>query len=149
VTFACASPLAGKVRRSIRSPGEKNAALPEEVWDKYECARRKLPFLRVESFELSPERIKAGEEFNHRWVYSLCPLTPTSVVGGRLETRIFFKGQPIVTDDNERFELKPGRWVIDTFVEVPPNAEPGVYSIEIRFVARSAKFLKRRTFAVQ
>ena len=148
-SFACASPIAGKMRRSIREPGEYNAALPEKIWAKYDCAKRKLPYLRIESFELSPERVRAGEEFNHRWVYSLCPMTPTSVVDGKLETRIFFKGRPIVSDTNERFELKPGRWVIDTFVEVPPKAEAGVYSIEIRFLARGTTFQKRRTFAVQ
>lgn len=146
--FACSAPF-GHVRRSIRSPGEYNAALPEAIWRKYECSKRKLPFLRIESFTLSPERVEAGEEFNHRWVYSLCPTTPTSVVTGRLETRIFFKGQPIVSDDDSRFELKPGRWVIDTFVEVPPEAEPGVYSIEIRFKGSGTKFQKRRTFGVK
>ena len=149
LSFACASPVAGRMRRSIRAPGEYNAALPEVVWKKYGCGKRKLPYLRIESFELSPERVKAGEEFNHRWVYSLCPMTPTAVVDGSLETRIFFKGKPIVSDSNERFELKPGRWVVDTFVEVPPNAEPGVYSIEIRFAGNGAKFQKRRTFAVR
>ena len=76
-------------------------------------------------------------------------MTPTAVVDGSLETRIFFKGKPIISDSNERFELKPGRWVVDTFVEVPPNAEPGVYSIEIRFAGNGAKFQKRRTFAVR
>jgi len=149
LTLACASPLAGKVRRSVRSPGEYNAALPEEVWKKYGCARRKLPYLRIESFELSPERVEPGEEFNHRWVYSLCPTTPTSVVSGRLETRIFFKGQPIMADENDGFELKPGRWVIDTFVEVPTRAERGVYSLEVRFRGTGAKFHQRRSFGVQ
>ncbi len=150
VSLACSSPVAGKVRRSIRDPGQYNAALPEAVWKKYGCARRKLPYLRIESFELSPERVKPGEEFNHRWVYSLCPVTPTSIVSGKLDTRIFFKGQPIVADTNEGFELKPGRWVIDTFVEVPPQAEPGVYSIEIRFFSpEGTKFAQRRTFGVK
>ena len=113
------------------------------------CARRKLPFLHIESVEISPERLRAGEEFNHRWVYSLCPVTPTSVVTGRLDTRIFFKGRPIVHDHNDPFELKPGRWVVDSFVTVPPGAQTGVYSIEIGFQGRPLRFSRRNSFAVQ
>lgn len=148
--LACSSsPLVGQVRRSIRNPGEHNSALPEVVWKKYECGKRELPFVYLESLELSPERLGPGEEFNHRWVYSLCPVTPTAVVPGLLETRIYFKGEPIVSEANDRFELKPGRWVIDTFVQVPPEAQPGVYSIEIAFRSNEARFRKRRSFAVQ
>ncbi len=149
--MACASssPLVGQVRRSLRNPGEHNSALPEEVWKKHDCGKKDLPYLHFESLEVAPERLKPGEEFNHRWVYSLCPETPTSVVEGTLETRIYFKGEPIVSEANNHFELKPGRWVIDTFVQVPPQAQAGVYSIEIAFQSKPTRFRKRRSFAVQ
>ena len=47
VAFGCAN-VAGSVLKSFREPGEHFEAFPEEVWKKYECEGRKLPFFKIE-----------------------------------------------------------------------------------------------------
>lgn len=145
---ACASQVK-RVRSAFRDAGERNTALPEKVWKEYRCAKRRTPYLKIESVEVVPERLHAGSEFNHRWVYALCSGSATSVVTGKLQTNILFRGAAIVSDSDPSFELKPGRWVIDTFVEVPPAAVPGIYSLEIRFVDKALRFERRRSFVVE
>ncbi len=123
--------------------------MPEEIWDQYTCGERELPFLQIERVELLPRRLAAGSHFNHRIVYSLCPPELTAVVAGTLDTSIFHRGHAIVRDQEKHFELKPGRWVIDSFVSIPEQAEPGVYAVELAFESDSVEFQERRSFAVE
>jgi hypothetical protein len=82
-------------------------------------------------------------------IYSLCPPVPTAVVSGKLSTRIRFRGTPIVHETIAEHELKPGRWVVDTFVSLPEQAEPGVYAYEIEFESKTVRFDERITFVVE
>jgi hypothetical protein len=82
-------------------------------------------------------------------VYALCPVNPTEVVEGTLLTRIRFRGQPIVSDRVAPYELRPGRWIVDAFVTLPNDAEPGVYAYEIQFDSRAIDFNERLTFVVE
>lgn len=136
------------VGRPFRTPGERLKAFPEKVWKQYDCSTKKLPMFTIERLELGPKRLKAGEEFNHRIVYALCPKTPTGVVTGRLETRILHRGMPIVKTVDEVYDLKPGRWVVDAFIKLPEDAEVGIYAFEIEFRSRRVRFEKQMTFAV-
>ncbi len=145
---AVACNTVGSVQRALRDPGERISDFPEQVWQEYDCDGRRLPFLRVEKVQLVPKRVRAGEDFNHRIVYALCPETPTAVVSGRLQTRILFRGHAIVHEHQPVYELKPGRWVVDAFVTVPEHAETGVYSMELDFDSESLHFEERRSFAV-
>ncbi len=143
----CAS-LRWNVQRAIREPGERIEAFPEIVWEEYECDTQQRPHFVLETNELVPPRVEPGSTFNHRLVYALCPDRPTAVVSGRLRTLILFRGEPIVRETTEAYELKPGRWVVDAEVTLPASADPGVYAYELHFESDSVRFDERLTFVV-
>ncbi len=148
VALGCAS-VAGRVRKSFREPGEHFEAFPEEVWKQYECEGRKLPFFKLERIELVPRKLRAGDEFNHRIVYALCPEHSSEVLAGTLQTRILFRGQAVVRETDPAYEFKPGRWIVDAFVSVPEQAEPGIYSMELAFEGAALSFEESQTFLVE
>ena len=74
---------------------------------------------------------------------------PTAVVTGSLVTRIRFRGDPIVRERTEAYEIKPGRWVVDAEVTLPSAAEAGVYAYEIEFSGGDLHFSKSLTFVVR
>jgi len=134
--------------KQFRNPGETLRSFPEEVWTEYDCASQQRPFLVIERNELSLTKVAPGSDFGHRMVYVMCPAEPTEVVQGELSTRIRFKGSPIVQQKDSQYEIKPGRWVIDAFVHLPEQAEPGVYAYELEFDSSSLEFRKSLTFVV-
>jgi len=144
----CAS-LRWSVQKSLRPPGERLSDFPEAVWAEYDCGKQERPFFKIERNELVPPRVKAGGLFAHRLVYVMCPTRPTGVVSGRLQTRIRFRGDPIVRETTETYDIKPGRWVVDAQVQLPAHAEPGVYAYEIAFRGERVDFEERLTFVVQ
>jgi hypothetical protein len=146
--FGCAS-IRWTAQKSFREPGETLRTFPERVWDEYDCDSQKRPFFVIEENELVPPRVRTGGEFNHRLVYAMCPIRSTEVISGRLFTRIRFKGDPIVRETVERYEIKPGRWVVDAFVTLPDDAEAGVYAFELQFESPGLAFEKSLTFAVR
>jgi hypothetical protein len=115
----------------------------------YGCEKKKLPWLEVESQEIWPKRVRAGEELGHRLVYALCTAAPTQVVSGTLETRIVHRGQSTVLESLPNHDLRPGRWVVDLFITVPPDAPDGVYALEIAFEGSGLAFERQETFAVE
>jgi hypothetical protein len=143
----CAS-LRWSLQKAGREQGARLTAFPEEVASEYACAQRALPFLAVEQSEIVPPRVHPGEEFNHRLVYALCPERPTGVVAGRLVEGIRFRGELLHREVRDGFELRPGRWVLDAFIELPGGAEPGVYAYELRFEGGRVGFEQRHTFVV-
>jgi hypothetical protein len=141
--------LRWSLQKSLRDPGERLETFPEVVWEEYDCDTQRRPFFIMERNELIPPRVEPGGEFNHRMVYVMCPARATEVVPGRLMTRIRFKGSPIVRETDERYEIKPGRWVVDSFVRLPEQAEPGIYAYEIEFDGIQVDFDKHLTFLVR
>ena len=142
------APLRWSLQKSLRGEGIRLRSFPEEVAAEYECSGRRLPFVAIESFELVPPRVAAGGEMNHRMVYALCPAAPTEVVEGRLSEQIRFKGALIHREIRERYELRPGRWVVDATVELPGDAEAGVYAYEMEFESGRASFRRSVSFVV-
>jgi hypothetical protein len=143
----CAS-VRWSLHKSLRDPGEHLESFPEEVWEEYDCDAQRRPFFIIEKNELVPPRVKVGGGFNHRMVYVMCPVRPTGVVSGRLRTRIRFRGDPIVRETTEAYEIKPGRWIVDAEVTLPENAEPGIYAYEMAFKGAALRFEKSLTFVV-
>lgn len=136
------------VHLALREPGEQLRDLPETVWKQYDCEGRPLPFLEVERVELVPRRLAAGGEFNQRLVYALCPDIPSGVVTGELETTILFRGRVVVREWNPTWDLKPGRWIVDAFVRLPEEAQPGVYAYRLRFSSPAIRFEETIDFAI-
>jgi hypothetical protein len=145
---ACAS-VRWSLQKSLRREGTEIEAFPEAVWEEYDCDHQQRPFFIIERNELVPPKVGPGGEFNHRLVYAMCPPEPTEVVQGRLETRIRFKGEPYRLGHEERYEIQPGRWVVDRFVEIPEHADPGVYAYEVEFESPNLQFEKSLTFIVR
>ena len=137
------------MQKAFRQPGEHLADFPEAIWEEYDCQSQKRPFFIIETNELVPPRVKVGGDFNHRMVYVMCPPRPTGVVSGRLRTRIRFRGDPIVRETTEAYEIKPGRWILDAEVTLPEDAQPGIYAYEMDFKGAALRFEKRLTFVVR
>ena len=132
----------------LREPGEVNRGFPEEVAAEYDCAKRRLPFFEVELDQLVPDRVAPGREFNHRLQYVVCPVEATEVVRGTLHTRILFRGEAIHSETSPR-ELRPGRWVVDEFIRLPSDAQPGIYALQSEFRSPHGHFDARSTFLVE
>jgi hypothetical protein len=145
---ACAS-LPAPLDRPFRQPGQKLADFPEAVAEEYGCAKQKLPWFKLEELEVWPKRVQAGGQLGHRMVYALCTGGPTDVVTGRLEMRILHRGKPVVDVPEPSYDLRPGRWIVDVFVTVPPEASDGVYALELAFKSKGLRFEKSETFAVE
>ena len=148
LTGGCAH-LPSPLDRPFRTPGEKLVDFPEAVRAEFGCEKKKLPWLQVESQELWPKRVQAGQELGHRLVYVLCTSEPTEVVSGTLETRLVHRGKSSLLESLPDHDLRPGRWIVDVFMTVPSDAPDGVYELEIAFKSPSLHFARRETFAVE
>jgi len=158
---ACAAqwgsdPVSGSIQRAYwklstlgRKPGVKLSGDPESVAKQYQCTERELPLVMVEKNEIIPPRVKAGGEINHRLLYAVCTAEPAGVIRGDLHRRIYFKGNVMDDEVKSGFELQPGRWTLDAFSTVPGDAEPGVYALEVEFVAKRARFREIQSFQVE
>ena len=136
------------VVKHFRNPGAELEAFPEAVWQAYDCENQKKPFFIIEKNDLLPEKVAAGADFGHRFVYVMCPEHSTEVVEGELSRRIRFKGVPIAEKKDPIYEIKPGRWVVDAIVRLPENAKLGIYAYELEFNSEPVAFEKSLTFVV-
>ncbi len=143
-----AAPGCSFVKLQLRQPGHHNKDFPQPVASEYHCDKRPLPFFQFERNELVPTRMKPGTEFNQRIVYVLCPEKPTGVVAGRLQTRVLFEGKTILEEVVDQ-KLRPGRWVLDSFIQLPEDAPPGVYAMDIRFKSPKGQLEDRVDFVVR
>jgi hypothetical protein len=141
--------MPGAVERPFRKPGVRLVDFPEKVGAEFNCASQKLPWFKLETLEVWPKRLEAGKSLGYRMGYVLCTDGPTDVVTGKLETRIVFRGKPVLREPEESYDLRPGRWVVDVFVNVPPNAADGLYALELEFKGSGVKFERSETFAVE
>jgi hypothetical protein len=79
----------------------------------------------------------------------MCPLKPSEVIKTTVSRRMLFKGEQVARNVNDAFELKPGRWVVDSFFTLPTNSPLGVYALEVGFEAPNGQAHKRaRSFVV-
>ncbi len=149
VFLVSCAPVYWELKKSLREPGEKLLAHPDKVWQEYACAQQKLPFIKIIKYEILPPKLYPGEELNQHFEYVFCPAKPAQVLSGTLYRRIYFKGHIIFEDKTPEFELKPGKWAVDAFIRVPPEAKPGVYFLEVFFKASKFTFKKGQNFVVK
>jgi hypothetical protein len=149
MTLAGCSALYQQAVAAARQPGDQIATLPEKVWVDFKCAQRERPFVWVESMEVVPEMIKPGGRVNYRLTYVMCPLKPSETIKTSVQRRMFFKGGQVARNVNDAFELKPGRWVVDSFFTLPTNSPLGVYALEVGFeTPNGGAYKKVRSFVV-
>jgi len=132
----------------LREPGHRNRTFPDAVAAEYHCDKRPLPFFQLEENELLPKKVAPGKEFNQRLVYVMCPDKPTAVVPGKLRTRILFEGKTILEEIVDE-KLRPGRWVLDSFITLPEEADPGLYAMDVKFESRQGDLQGRVDFVVK
>ena len=148
VLSACAF-LPAPLDRPFRAPGQKLSDFPESVSAEFSCAKQKLPWFKIEELEVWPRRVAAGGQLGHRMVYVLCTGKPSDVVTGKLDMRILHRGKPVIAVPEPEYDLRPGRWVVDVFVAVPPGATDGVYALELAFTSPDVRFERSETFVVE
>jgi hypothetical protein len=129
--------------------GETQHKGPEWAWKRHACDKKRLPFLAVERNVVYQRRIEAGNQLRHVLIYSLCPETAGVPVRVKLIRRVLLGGTVIHADVADGQELKPGRWIITAFIEVPPGAAAGNYELEVAIEGPKVRFAQRIPFAVE
>ena len=136
------------MQKEMRVPGEKLLVHPDAVWNEFNCGKKVRPFVSVEKQELLPPETYPGEEFNHRFIYVMCPVGPARVITGNLYRRVYYKGRMIFQDVSKGFKIKPGKWNVDAFIKVPEQAKVGIYSVEVSFSSAQTQFIKSQNLVV-
>jgi hypothetical protein len=152
--FACA--LAGclnfqqQIVSAARQPGQQVTTTPERLWKEGVCQQSGRPFVRVESLEIVPQKVKAGARVNYRIVYSMCPASKFSeILNARVDRKLFYKGQVVATNVKEDLEIRAGRWAVDSFFTLPAATPLGVYALEVAVEPSTGRTQKlSRSFVV-
>jgi hypothetical protein len=132
----------------FRKPGEHMILPPKTVWENAACSDHGSPRFIIEQYQVIPVSIRAGAFFSQRLIYSLCTNKRGDEILGKLYTRIYFRGKPIITDIDSNYALKPGKWCIDRIIDIPRKATPGVYAIEMEFISSKLNFKEQENFIV-
>ncbi len=119
-----------KFFKSLRQPGENMVASPEDISKIYSCSQYKQTMLFLEDGEVIPKWVFPGEDINHRIRYALCPYIPSGTLKGQIIRTILFKGEAMFKDVTN-YEFKPGAWTVDVFIDIPYNAQAGVYAVDV------------------
>jgi hypothetical protein len=126
------SDLQQQIVAAARQPGDRVATTPEQLWKESTCERSDQPSVKVESLEVLPEKVKPGGRVNYRLTYAMCPVNKFSeTLGARTTRTISYKGQEVARNSKEVFELKAGRWTVDSFFTLPLESPLGVYALEV------------------
>jgi hypothetical protein len=144
-----ATPAASEPLREVPQPGRKLVMNPDRVWALEGCESRPLPFLRLDLSEVIPAMVKPGGLLNYRFPYTACVPAQPGYILGRLQTTLSFKGNNLNTRTDEGFPVQTGRWIVDTNIAIPKDAEPGVYVLEAALLAKGATINDRVSFGVE
>jgi len=130
-------------------PPPARLADPQTVWREYDCDKKVLPFIIIESNEiLSPEPL-AGQEFKYRFVYALCVSGPPKPIKGTLKRKIFFRGKKVFQNVSKDVDVKPGRWEDIAKIKTPHGTKPGDYNFELSFSISKTKIIKDLPFVIR
>lgn len=79
----------------------------------------------------------------------MCPLKLADAIRIRVTRNMFFNGEQVARNAKDAFEVKPGRWMVDSFFTLPPDSPLGVYALEVGFETPDGQAQKRvRSFVV-
>ena len=134
--------------RNLREPGEIMVVNPEQTELFHECPGGRYDSPELLETDTLPERVKPGEEVNHRLKYVLCLKDHSTVLKGEIIRSVFLEGKTVFRDST-KYSFKPGVWTVDAFLAVPPDAPDGIYKVET-VIATDGKTMKRNhTFQVK
>jgi hypothetical protein len=117
--------------------GSKQVQNGPSVWKEYRCGTKTLPFIVLERNEIPLSIVQPGEEFRQSFLYALCSAEPSKSVEVTLSRTIVSKGKTVIRDTVKHFELKPGRWAVNALVNVPPQAKPGAYELQLSLTSQT------------
>ncbi len=137
-----------KIFRSIREPGEKIIVSPEKTSENYSCPPGRTTFI-LEQAETIPGTVSPGNEINHRIRYAMCPYARSGVLRGEIIRAVSHNGIRLFRDVTD-YGFKPGTWTVDAFIQVPDDAESGLYTLELilnynqKTIKRTNEFVVKR-----
>ena len=140
---------AGLPMTEVPIPGRKLVMAPDVVWNNENCAARPLPYLRLERSEVTPATVKRGNSIIYRFPYIACVPAQPGYILGRFRTAIVFAGKELSSRADETYPIDTGKWIVDTDIAVPQQANPGLYSVEATLVAKGAMIKDRVNFMVE
>lgn len=131
------------------TPGRKLLMMPDQVWADENCELRPLPYLRLERSELTVAQISPGNSIVYRFLYTACVPPQPGYLLGRFRTTVSLGEKELSTRSDDTFPVETGKWIVDTDVAVPKNAETGVYSLEGTLAVKGVAIRDRLNFTVQ
>lgn len=132
----------------LPSPGTTQMLGVAEITDIANCAGRRTPVLQVDESSITPPSVQPGSAINHQLVYTLCSKSPAPV-RGTMSTIISLSVAKVFTNTLQGYELKPGRWMINTNIGIPSAAKPGSYRLDTTFKSKTATFNDSATFDLE
>lgn len=112
------------------TPGRKLVALPDDVWKREDCDARPLPYIRLDRSDIVPKIAKRGDQVVYTLAYTACVPQQPGYLLGEIMTRIYFDGRLKSQRLDKQYPVETGKWVVNTKVAVPANAEFGSYDVE-------------------
>lgn len=131
------------------TPGRKLVALPDEVWKLENCAARTLPYIRLDRSDVKPKTVKRGDQIVYTLSYTACVPQQPGYILGEILTHIYFHDRLKSRRSDTEYPVETGRWVVNTEVVIPANAEPGLYEVEAIVSAGGKTIRDRVSFNVE
>ncbi len=131
------------------TPGRKLVALPDDVWKLESCDSRHLPYIRLDRSDIQPKTARRGDEIIYTLSYTACVPQQPGYILGEILTRIYFNDRLKSRRSDPQYPVETGKWVVNTKVAIPSNAEPGLYAFEAIVTAAGETIRDRISFSVE
>ena len=131
------------------TPGRKLVALPDDIWEREDCGIRPLPFIRLDRSDVKPKVAKRGDQVIYTLAYTACVPQQPGYILGEIQTHIYLNGRLKSRRSDTEYPVETGKWVVNTKVAVPANAEPGMYDVEAIVSAGGETIRDRIRFTVE
>lgn len=135
--------------RAPLPPGEVMRQKPEDTFRGQGCAKKELPYFKVQRDVIAPHEVAPGESLRHTFSYWMCPATEGEAVTGTLHRRVKQHGQVVLDDATEGFQVKPGFWIVTALIKVPPDAPKGDYALGTQLRAGKLAYENEQGFRVK
>jgi hypothetical protein len=130
------------------NPGRKLVRLPDDVWKAEDCDTRSLPYVRLDDSQVTPKTVKPGEKVVYTLTYISCVPHQPGYILGTFDTAVYADRRLQTRRSDESYPVETGQWVVNTAINVPENAAPGLYNVVAKIKAYDALVEDRIGFNV-